>query len=586
MTTYLPYTLTLRAPAIVTALSGDPNSAATQPFIPGGAIRGAVAARLIAEGKPAEGALFRDLVLSGVVRYLHAYPIIDGQRSLPAPRSWRRDKAGPDWVRDLAAFDGHVTEDDDAEDLEDHWPEEALISLGAPFVTPALGAGRRRVVAPRIKARLHQQRDRAKGRPWTRKEDGQEERRGEIFAYEYLEAGQVFRGVVQVHLHGATPGDATRAAASTEHYIEQVRSLIGGRAILVGRSRRAGYGGDAEIRFDTVETTAEYPNVPGALSADLEAGERFRMLFASAYMGRHPVSGQLGPEALSQELHERGLHVDIGRRCWSFETVGSFNRKWRLAVPQAAAAAAGSVFVLRAQEPIGRGLLQDIVRNGLGERRTEGFGRVLFLQHDEDTDPFRVHPDEDSSVVVGHADPIPAAVEGPQPDAFAFLERRIVLSAAQRELDRVATDLASPRRAPQPPTTSLLGRVRTLFRAVRDEATAREAQNRLHTWCADEGEHALKREARDKLNACQLGDTSLLAWLQALAEPLPESGAWERLVTLAGAPSTLSALAQRHHLTTSQAAEEVLEAHAGRLTVHLADGVLAAMARRNRGSDR
>ena len=33
---YLRYTLTLKAPAIVSTLSGDPNSSITQPFISGG----------------------------------------------------------------------------------------------------------------------------------------------------------------------------------------------------------------------------------------------------------------------------------------------------------------------------------------------------------------------------------------------------------------------------------------------------------------------------------------------------------------------------------------------------------------------
>src|SRR5207248_423079 len=90
--TYLHYTLTLRSPVIVSTLSGDPNSAATQPFIPGSAIRGAVAARLIAQGKNGDSAEFRDLVLSGAVRYLHAYPRIAGARGLPTPSSWRRQK--------------------------------------------------------------------------------------------------------------------------------------------------------------------------------------------------------------------------------------------------------------------------------------------------------------------------------------------------------------------------------------------------------------------------------------------------------------------------------------------------------------
>lgn len=40
---YFPYTLTLKSPAVITALGGDPNSSSTLAYIPGAAVRGAVA---------------------------------------------------------------------------------------------------------------------------------------------------------------------------------------------------------------------------------------------------------------------------------------------------------------------------------------------------------------------------------------------------------------------------------------------------------------------------------------------------------------------------------------------------------------
>jgi CRISPR/Cas system CSM-associated protein Csm3 (group 7 of RAMP superfamily) len=531
-TIFLPYTLTLRAPAIATALSGDPNSAATQPFIPGGAIRGAVAARLLAAGEPAEGEVFRNLVLTGTVRYLHAYPEIDGRRAMPAPQSWRSEKARPDRVWDLTGFGGRVTEEDDPEDLADLWPDETLVSLGALFTAPSSTGGARSVAAPRIDARLHQQRDRVKGRPWTAQVDGQEVPRGAIFAYEYLEPGQVFRGLVQVHLHSASPVDANTMTT-------RIRKLLDRRSILVGRSRRAGYGGDAEIRFDAAETHAEYGDVSAALTGDLEQGQRFRVLLVSAYVGRHPVTGQLAPEALAHELRQRGLEITVERQCWSFETIGSFNKKWRLEVPQATAASAGSVFVLKSEKPIPIALLRGIERDGLGERRMEGFGRVLFLRYDEEARPFTVR--RENGLGRGEAAEANQAMDMPAAGQLTFLEGRIVLSAARRELDRVASDLA--RRASKLPTTSLLGRIRTLFRAVHDPRSARRALRDLRTWCENDGDHALKPEARKKLKTCRTGSTTLLEWLRALAQPDGEDSAWCRLVEAAGSPTTLSALA-------------------------------------------
>lgn len=569
-TVFLPFTLTLRAPAIATALSGDPNSAVTQPFIPGGAIRGAVAARLLAEGEAADGEWFRNLILTGAVRYLHAYPEIDGQRAIPVPQSWRSDKARPESVWDLASFSGRVNDDDELADPDDRWPDKALVSVGAPFTAPSSSSGRRSVSVPRLGARLHQQRDRVKGRPWTERTEEQEVPRGAIFAYEYLEPGQTFCGSIQVCLE---------TASLLDEYESRIRKLLDGRSILVGRSRRAGYGGDAELRFESSRMETEYGPVSAALEADLEEGQRFRLLLVSAYIGRNPITGQLDPNAIVDELRQRGLAAAIERRCWSFETVGSFNRKWRLEVPQARAATAGSVFVLRAEAPIQLSLLRRIEREGLGERRVEGFGRVLFLRHDEKAKSFRVEQRDVEERTPGapKADQLAEA-------QLAFVERRIVLSEAWRELDRVAADIVG--RVSKLPTTSLLGRIRTLFRTVRDKPTARRALGGLRTWCDDGGDHALKPEARKKLEACKIGDQTLLAWLRALAQPEGDVDAWSDLVKVAGSPSTLTALAQRHHLTNADAAQRILDEHAAELTVYLVDGVLAAMARRNRGAER
>lgn len=568
-TTFVPYTLMLNAPAIATTLSSAPNSAVTQPFIPGGAIRGAVAARLLAEGEPADGDVFRDLILTGTVRYLHAYPEIDGRRAMPAPLSWRSEKRDPSHARDLAAFSGQITEDADAEDLAEIWPEETLVSIGAPFAAPTAASGGRSVATPRIDARLHQQRDRVKGRPWLEQKDGQEMRQGALFAYEYLEPRQVFRGAIQV-------------TGSSSVHIERLKRLLNSR-VLLGRSRRAGYGGDAAITFDRTEMSAEYVDVSALLTDDVGNGNLFRMSLVSAYVGRHPATGQLDPSALDQDLRQRCLDVDVERRCWSFETVGSFNQKWRLATPQAPAVAAGSVFVLRARKPLSLEMLRDIEREGLGERRVEGFGRVLFLRHHDNTAPFNLRRDAQDIALVDPQAPVQRENRSGE-EQLAFLEQRIVLSPARLELDRVAADIA--KRATKPPTNSLLGRIRTLFRSVHDETTARSALQNLRAWCDKADSNALKPEARKKLCACRVGDSPLLEWLDALAQTQPKDGGWQRLVAATGNASTLTGLAQRHFLTATSTADQILRDHSAELTVHLIDAVLAMMARRNRGGAR
>ena len=88
----LTYRLTLQEPVLATALDGEPNSAVSYDYIPGSMIRGLVAAALT---RPTVDLAMteRELLFSGEVRYLHAYPARQNSlRSLPAPHSWRKNK--------------------------------------------------------------------------------------------------------------------------------------------------------------------------------------------------------------------------------------------------------------------------------------------------------------------------------------------------------------------------------------------------------------------------------------------------------------------------------------------------------------
>jgi CRISPR-associated protein Csx10 len=551
---YLHYRLHLHSPAIVSTLSGDPSSAATQPFIPGSTLRGALAARLLTNGISGESDEFHRLILSGAVRYLHAYPELAGDRSLPVSLSWKRLKAERDQVHDLAAFSGHVDVSLDTEDFD--WPKEALSTVSEPFNSASVSSGARIIATPLIDTRLHQQQDRVKGRPWK---DDNEHRHGVIFAYEYLEADQLFRGVIQIN-------------SGADADVERVKSLLGIAPILVGRSRRAGYGGEAAVEF-VRQSKREYENASEAVRGDIPEGKCFRLLLASAYIGRHPETGQIDPCALHLELQGR-LSATVERTRWAFETVGAFNQKWRLEVPQVQAVAAGAVLVLRSTAPISVDTLRTIEHEGLGERRCEGFGRILFLEHSDDNrelllkDPKPVtRPTEDR--------------ESGDDKQLQFLEQRIVLAAARAELDRVAAiDLAG--QAKKRPTSSLLGRLRTLFRGVRDEQSAQSALANLATWCGNGGD-ALKERARDQLKKYTVPDRSLFEWLQKLAELKHDQDGWEALLAASGNASTLTGLAARSHLTSSAAAEAVLRGHSALLRVYLIDALLSTLALQNRG---
>jgi CRISPR-associated protein Csx10 len=545
MIRYVPYTLSLRAPATLTSLAGDPNSSSTLPFIPGSALRGATARGLgDPGGDPDRRESFRQLILDGTVRFLNAYPRAGGRRALPMPVSLRTDKnlePGPKgeltaW--DLAGFDGESTGDGE------RWPEASLSMIPEPFVS--VGAAQPLRVGPARGSRVHQQRDRARGHAWT--DPKTEEPHGTIFAFEFLEAGQEFDGIVQII------GDDD---AMCDVLTARIKNTLRG-PILLGRSRRGGYGGDATISWGDPrdrEVSGE-----GITSMDVPVGTEFRMLLVSAYVGRDPETGQLDPAHLTSEIVDRlGGRVEVVRRRWSFELVGGFNRKWRLEIPQALACAAGSVLVLKTTGRIPLADLLAVEHGGLGERRVEGLGRVVFLEAPRQTLVLRVPLAGPARTPVG--DP---------PELVRFAETRIVDAAVDRVIHEEAVRLTrNPRFIP---STSLLGRLRNAMRAKPEEALAT-----LQTWLAQEGSprNRLKRPAMEQLERCRIGDGQRLsAWLCAIAA----GGGGQDIA----ARLRLDAVAQRSHIVSEASAREVLAGRDVALRARLIDATLAALSRRQR----
>lgn len=540
---YLPYTLLLRAPAVLTSLGGDPNSSQSLPFIPGAALRGAAARGLGDPGRDADLLRsFRTMILDGNVRFLNAYPRAGGRRTLPTPVSMRIDKlgavgsAGEVTAWDLAAFNGEPSADA-------AWPEVSLSAMPEPFVS--LNAAQPLRVQPARGSRIHQQRDRTRGRAWKEERDGCEEVHGAIFAFEFLDAGQEFDGLIQVR--GADQAACDVLMGTIKNALHD--------PILLGRSRRGGYGGNAAISWGTARDREV--DGQGFVQADRLADTFFRALLTSPYVGRDPDVGQIDPSQVARELVEAlAGRVKVARRRWSFELVGGFNRKWRLELPQALACAPGSVLVLQTTAQISFADLLAVEHAGLGERRVEGFGRVVFLEAPTQTQVFRVPS-------VG----VVQAPTGDPPAVVRFAEGRMLDSALTRAIEEEAARLA--RSAKSSPSRTLLGRLRNVMRAVPEAAL-----DTLRTWLAQEGPAPLKRPAMDQLKRCRIGDGQRLAsWLRTMAG---EDGHGVEMLL------RFDALAQRFHIQGEASARQRLQERLPWIRARLIDNTLASIARKQR----
>ncbi len=542
---YLPYTLRLYAPAVLTAFRGNSNTSRSLPFIPGAAMRGAAARGLGNPGRDDDLLRsFRAVILDGNVRFLNAYPRAGGRRTLPTPVSMRIDKrglvgpAGAVTVWDLAAFDGEPSADAG-------WPAVSLSPVPEPFVS--LTAAQPLRVQPSRGTRIHQQRDRSRGRAWKEEREGREEVHGAIFSFEYLDAGQEFDGLIQIRGADRTECDALTAA---------VKKALD-NPILLGRSRRGGYGGNAQISWEAARDREVEGQ--GVVSADRPAGAFFRAVLTSPYVGRHPDTGQIDPSLVAREIVEafRG-RVEVVRRRWSFELTGGFNRKWRLEIPQALSCASGSVLVLRATARISLADLLAVEHVGLGERRIDGFGRVVFLDEPTQRLVFRV-----PAVVSGVQAPT-----GDPPAIVTFAERRMLDSAITRAIEEEAARMALS--VQSPPSRALLGRLRNVMRAPPEAAL-----DTLQAWLATEGPARLKRPAMDQLERCRVdGGQRLASWLRSMAGGR-DSRSVEGLLRF-------DALAQRLHIHSETSARHHLLERVPWIRARLIDSTLAAIARRQR----
>lgn len=322
------YTLTLEEPVLAGNLGGDPNSADSRFYIPGGALRGA-AIQAYAGDKDAADDDFRRLFLTGATRFLNAYPVMDGKRALPASLTWQtRRKPDPNEPKKI--YRGFSTAPKDVE------------IKNAPFEFWQMKDGYLASVEEQWQVNVHTQRDAVRGRATTEA--------GAVYRYIALPAGMKLQGIVLTQ---------NEADAKT------LKDLLGAK-ILLGKARTAGYG-HAKVE------TAPLPEGWRETGQGLNVAQAVIITLLSPAIVRDE-NGQYSLDispALSARL---GKTVKINAPMRRAEIISGYNRTWGLPLPQAIAIAAGSVFEVESDASLDDWL--KLESTGLGERRAEGFGRI------------------------------------------------------------------------------------------------------------------------------------------------------------------------------------------------------------------
>lgn len=326
------YRLYTKMPVVITDLSRSrDNSYATRGYLPGSAIRGMVVSTL-AQREPAWFDIHRTALLGEGTRFLDALPVEGEGAYLPGIMSFYGEKGSAQVVSVLN------------QDV----------------------AGKKRVVLGTCCAL---EGDTVRG--WSASTGGNLRIQRQVgkdedtrpFQTSHIDAGQTFEGYILLD-------DPTLAGAIGEAF---------GNTVWLGADRYEGFGQCAVTVLEKVETpcwqSCGYaPGVQTDTTLYLLALSPLAMLdeFGEPCgLDLDTLAGRLGVE-----------RVEIEACSTAMTEFGGYNRTWKCRVPALRMYDRGSIFKLCCSAaPRGEALL-DIQRTGLGVRRAEGFGQILFLRRE------------------------------------------------------------------------------------------------------------------------------------------------------------------------------------------------------------
>ncbi len=566
----ISYRIFLEQPLLATQILGDPNSSVSFDYIPGSQIRGMLIHRYreqrnltetevahdpdcrrlffkleqgnLTETEVAHDPDCRRLFFNGETRFLHAYPLTDGEtRTFPTPHALLKRKGDSDddataYNAAHAAFDRKKAEGDDT-----------LKPLGMPFCLADTDTLNLYKPEPNTVA-VHVLRDRAKGRAT--------EAQGAVFQYDALAAGQWFGGVILLN-------DAADKAT--------LDKLLSGPAWL-GRSRSAGYG-KVRIELGTTghdnwrEIGGAYPALPAGVPATLT------LLSDTILRGTEgqPVLA-LNAATLRAYL---GVQVTIDDN-HSFSAVvphGGFNRTWRLPLAQSYALTAGSTIVFTPAQTLDTNAVRRLEQQGLGERRAEGFGRITFNWITEETLNFTkgdAYTTSDDTLPPTKGDAYTASDEDLSLTAVGrntaqVMAHRLLMRQIDQQIAIFVRDQVRDKsnQARGMPFNSQLGRVRVLLR--RAMPTGNMAIVRA-------GLANIKAAGKGQFERAWLYNMSLWEWLHGLLADQPTHDVWRMIQ-----------LPKSQWPTVAGACAECNSALTRSVTLRLINETLAAAARVRKG---
>lgn len=339
MTKYIKFVFKNKEPLrIADDNSSQSGQMITLRYIPGTTIRGYIVNQLVRENDFEK--IKKDL-FSNYVRYLNAYISMENQELIPSPKGFYEKK---------------VMKENDK-----------LVNI---VVKQADLNGKKRAALGRYcyfdQNRIHYYNVET-GSDLKIKINLEEGEKQNVFRNEYIEPGYLFTGYIAVD----------EDLMDEKSLMERIKSVLHDEIIL-GNARSSGFGKCEMIDCDITE---ELPYQSFVADTD-QAGECYLLLLSNTTL-RNQQGELCGFNedtlvALEEKLHVKNLQIVYCST--SITTVRGYNRTWGVKIPSTVAYEQGSVFHLKYEGTLTVETIRELSDAGIGIRRNEGFGRVLFLK--------------------------------------------------------------------------------------------------------------------------------------------------------------------------------------------------------------
>lgn len=310
-------------------------------YISGSTIRGAYIQHYINKNNIKEDISlnqeYREKLLTNNIRFFDAYPKVDGIYSIPTP----------------LCFYAHKN------DIKKFSRDKVSINIRNEFVD-IIDEGFQRV----NKSEFSIIDKNALALIYVRKVENlhncKQKKTENIFRYEAIDKNQEFYSIIQCD----------------ENLAKEVKKILNKQTIYIGGSKSSGYG-RCQIE---VEGIFNYNEIKNKYNIGLENKEnKLNVFFQSDAIIKDDLGNivsVINPEFLKEKLNLED--VKFIKSSIISKDVKGYNAMWKCKVPNVTAIKAGSVITYSYQGNLDTDLIEKIEIEGIGSRKTDGFGRIFI----------------------------------------------------------------------------------------------------------------------------------------------------------------------------------------------------------------